>query len=385
MKKLLYLSAWDFEDGPSTGITKKIRAQIKAFEGFGYEVSVSHIAKDRFVFEGEEGTVDIGAVGKLRKLTGFKLFYHYLKKEFRKGEGSYPYVYSRYQLCDLYYLKILKLLKKHGARIIVEIPTYPYDEERPAGILWWGLYSMDKVLRCFLHNYADRILTYSDEENIFSLPTIRTSNGVDLDSICEVSPKADPNGIINIIAVAGLAKWHGYDRFLRGLGEYYRANPKPDRIIHFHIAGDGPVRGQYEAIVKEYGIEEYVTFYGMLYGKKLDELYDKCQIGIENLGFHRCSVNKVSTIKSKEYAAKGIPFITSCDVDLFKDEDFVLSFDPDESDIDINRVIAFNDRLYKGTDRQKTADRIREIAAKRASVHVTLKPVDDFFGGNIEA
>ena len=380
MKKLLYLSAWDFEDGPSTGITKKIRAQIKALRGFGYDVDITHIAGKRCVIEKETDVIEIGAVGRLRKLTAFREIYFYLKKAINQGDLSYKYVYSRYQLCDFFYLKNLKLLKKNGAKIIVEIPTYPYDEEQPAGILWWGLYAMDKFFRKSVHRFADRILTYSDADVIFEVPTIKTSNGVDMDSIAMRKPVSHPANELNVIAVAGLAKWHGYDRFLRGMGEYYRTNPNPDIKVTFHIAGDGPVKPEYEAIVKEYELSDYVTFYGMLYGEKLDELYDMCSIGIENLGFHRCGVDHVSTIKSKEYAAKGLPFITSCDVDLFKGEDFVLSIPAGEDPVDIDEVIDFANRVYAGTTEEEKAKSIRDIASKRASVNVTLKPVDDYFG-----
>ena len=37
-KRLLFLTTWDFSDGPSTGITKKIKSQIKVFLKQGYEV-----------------------------------------------------------------------------------------------------------------------------------------------------------------------------------------------------------------------------------------------------------------------------------------------------------------------------------------------------------
>ena len=38
MKKLLFITTWDFADGPSTGITNKIKAQIKAFENTDFNL-----------------------------------------------------------------------------------------------------------------------------------------------------------------------------------------------------------------------------------------------------------------------------------------------------------------------------------------------------------
>ena len=48
-KRLLFLTTWDFSDGPSTGITKKIKSQIKVFLKQGYEVDYTYIS-DNYVW-----------------------------------------------------------------------------------------------------------------------------------------------------------------------------------------------------------------------------------------------------------------------------------------------------------------------------------------------
>ena len=60
---------------------------------------------------------------------------------------------------------------------------------------------------------------------------------------------------IRLVAVAGLAKWHGYDRLLEGLGEYYRTDV--ERKVIFHIVGEGPVREEYEQTEHGNGRENY--------------------------------------------------------------------------------------------------------------------------------
>ena len=79
-----------------------------------------------------------------------------------------------------------------------------------------------------MNGVVDRIYTYSEDNQIWGIPTICSSNGIDFDlvSIRKVEKKRES---INLIAVAGLAKWHGYDRILRGMGEYYKEGcPKFD-------------------------------------------------------------------------------------------------------------------------------------------------------------
>ena len=53
-KRLLFLTTWDFSDGPSTGITKKIKSQIKVFLKQGYEVDYTYIS-DNYVWIYEKG------------------------------------------------------------------------------------------------------------------------------------------------------------------------------------------------------------------------------------------------------------------------------------------------------------------------------------------
>ncbi len=123
------------------------------------------------------------------------------------------------------FLSLLKRLHENGCTIVVEIPTYPYDREKQSGLLWDILFKIDKIYRVKMNGVVDRIYTYSEDNQIWGIPTICSSNGIDFDlvSIRKVEKKRES---INLIAVAGLAKWHGYDRILRGMGEYYKEGEK---------------------------------------------------------------------------------------------------------------------------------------------------------------
>ena len=137
MRKILYLTTWDFSDGPSTGITNKIKGQIKAFKTYGFAVNYTYIADGGVYYHKDNQDLFLGKVGKLRKLAANYYLYKILKEE------EYQFVYNRYGLMDLYYFKLLKSLQKSGSRIIIEIPTYPYDDERLLGVKWWLLYSLE--------------------------------------------------------------------------------------------------------------------------------------------------------------------------------------------------------------------------------------------------
>ena len=115
MKKLLFITTWDFTDGPSVGITKKIKAQIKAFQNNGFDVTYTYISNNVFYVCENNHPMALGKVGKLRKLIANYYLYQYTQNK------KYPFVYSRYGLADLFYFKVLKQLYKNGSVNIIEM------------------------------------------------------------------------------------------------------------------------------------------------------------------------------------------------------------------------------------------------------------------------
>lgn len=78
----------------------------------------------------------------------------------------------------------LRKVKKLGVRIALEIPTYPYDAEFAQSPAVRKLkLRIDRMFRCRMARYIDRIVTFSDDTEIFGRPTIRISNGIDFRSI----------------------------------------------------------------------------------------------------------------------------------------------------------------------------------------------------------
>lgn len=223
----------------------------------------------------------------------------------------------------------------------------------------------------------DRIITFSEDDEIFGIPTIKTINGLDFKKVPVRNPEPESNEI-NLIAVASIEYWHGYDRFLKGLGEYYKNEGR--RNIKFHIVGDGTPINDYKKIVEELNIKERVIFHGKKYGKELDEIYDKCSLAIACLGGHRKKLYLSSSLKSREYAAKGLPIISSISIDFIPDDyKYLLFFDSDESPINVDRVVEFYERIYKDNDSFKEVNKeIRDFAEIKCSISLAMKPVIDF-------
>ena len=74
-------------------------------------------------------------------------------------------------------------------------------------------------------------------------------------------------------------------------------------------------------------------------------LFNKCDCGIGSLGRHRVGIDKIKTLKNREYAARGIPFIYSETDSDFDTKPYVLKAPADETAIDIDSIVSFYKRL----------------------------------------
>ena len=98
-----------------------------------------------------------------------------------------------------------------------------------------------------------------------------------------------------------------------------------------------------EQTAKKYNIEQYVVNHGKLFGDKLDEVFNQCVFAIGSLGRHRSGITNIKTLKNREYAARGIPFIYSETDNDFEDKPYIIKAPADESPVNIRQIIDFID------------------------------------------
>lgn len=281
-----------------------------------------------------------------------------------------------------FFIFIKKMRRKFPkALFLLEIPTFPYKRELLCDAQMWPFYIKDNIYHGFLKRYIDKVVTFSDDKVIWGIPTIPIMNGIMVDSvkpICRTRSKSD--NIIRLLAVATLQKSHGYERLIRGLAEYYQQ--EYDRIIEIHIVGEGPEWNYYKKIVSQFHLERYVIFYGKKTGKELDAIYDNMDIALGAFGFYKRKILKSSSLKMREYLAKGLPVITGCHEDVFDKAPgcpYYLQMPDNDTTVDMQEVLFFYDRIYQnGVTRKKIINNIREIAKNEVDIEVTMKPVVDY-------
>lgn len=367
--KLLYLTTWDFTNEQADGVCKKIRSQISVFENHGYEVDIILIRKGKVIYRECGKEREIAAVGNVKKTPAYFKMYKTLKNK------KYDWIYNRYGMMDTFYYRVLKRLHQNGARVLIEIPTYPYKGEKPQGILYQLMFWWDEVYTKKLKRITDRIITYSQDKEIFGVPTIEIMNGVDVEAIEPVQKEGKPDNTIDLLMVALMQPYHGYERLLKGLHSYYQNGGTRDIFCHF--VGDGPEKHYYEEVTEKLGLRDHVRFYGKKSGIELDQIYNKADIGICSLGRYKNNVYWVSELKAGEYLAKGLPIVIGTETGILRliDKETYLRVPNDDSALDIKEIIAFYDRIHHVKERKLLAADIREMAKKFIDMKVTLQPI----------
>lgn len=367
--RILFLVYHGFSE--VSGISKKIHYQVKGLRENGHEIRLCYYGfaenghRCRYVDDEVIQDYGKGKLSGVRQRISYNCIYDYCIRE------SIEFVYARsFQNANPWLIHLFKRLKKAGIHAVTEIPTYPYDAEFVGFPFLTRLnLKIDQLFRNKLSAQMDAIVTFSDAKEIFGQRTICISNGVDLDSIPLHAPVTYSSSL-HLIGVAEVHYWHGYDRLIAGIGEYYRqrltANSKhPD--VYFHIVGGVGTSEMYDSthapgfheLMEKYGIQNRIIMHGQLFGDALTEIFNQCQFAIGSLGRHRSGITNIKTLKNREYATRGIPFIYSEQDSDFDHQPYVLKAPADESPINIPQLIDFVGNIQMSpTDIRKSVEHL---------------------------
>lgn len=371
--KLLFLIFHGFDE--SNGISKKIQYQIKALKACGLDVYTCfydassqgsccwHIDNKILADYGK------GTMAKIRKRIDYSPIIDFIKNQ------NFNFVYIRsYHNANPFTINLVKRLKKQGAKVIMEIPTYPYDNEYRTTSMKADLL-VDKMFRHQLAKTLHAIVTFSDIDRIFGQRTIRISNGIDFDAIPIKQNINNCTKELHLIGVAEVHFWHGFDRIVNGLVNYYQHNP--DYKVYFHIVGN--LSGEIEESrilppIKLHHLQPYIQLHGAMYGKELDNMFEQSDFGIGSLARHRSDITNIKTLKNREYAARGIPFIYSETDSDFDDKPYILKAPADETPIDIAQIVRFhNDLSMSPAQIRNSVQNLSWVCQMKKVIDITTK------------
>lgn len=347
--KILFLIYHGFSE--HSGISKKIHYQIKGLRENGHEVHVCtyYIREDGHRVRMIDDDIVLQDFGSGR-WAAMKQRFSFRKLTDYVIDNGYEFVYARsFHNANPATVRMFKRFKAHGIPSVMEIPTYPYDQEYAGTTSLENKIKLmlDKLYRKKLAAQMEAIVTFTNDKEIFGQRTICISNGIDYDHIPIQQKLPHPDNEVHLIGVAEVHYWHGYDRLIAGLGEYYQ---KPhDKEVYFHIVGgvaDSEMYGSEHAkgfheLIQKYGIEKYVIFHGPKFGNELDELFNQADFAIGSLGRHRSGITHIKTLKNREYAARGIPFVYSETDEDFEQMPYIIKAKADDSPINVDKITEF--------------------------------------------
>ncbi len=353
------------------GVGKKMRWQIETFCEAG-------LPCEPYFFRVNREMEKLGAAGKAAYMLPGANFSPHWEADPRLSEADFLYFRHPPAATGPMRRALAALKRRNPAlRVVMEIPTYPYEGElKGASRL---LLLKDRRNRERLAGAVDALSVVwngTAYASLWGLPVIGFQNGC---RVAEIAPKAPTDdGCIDLLAVSRFSGWHGYDRLIAGMAAYYRAGGA--REVRLHLVGvstDGTLE-RYRALAEREGLAERVLFHGFQSGAALDALYDLADIGVSTMGDRGPGFAAHSDLKTREYLAKGLPLISGNVMDVLRGEDvpWYLEFPCDGTAIDLERVIAFYDRVYPaGCDRRALIGDIRDFARRTCDMSSTFAPV----------
>lgn len=371
MKKGLFIVTKDMKESAESdsGVSKKILQQLEAFRKH-YDIELV----EAYYKRSKMGKI-FSRIPLFPNMFSIKgLIVDYRKLDF---------IYFRYDWGDLQTVLFFRKLKRKSPRckIIIELPTYPIDLDKLTTKWHQKIFKYKHIIWSrFLKKYVDRAVLFSNDSYAYGVPTIKASNGIDTASVSMKKFTEYNEKEIRLISVSNMIKWHGIDRLIKGIHQYKR-DSKNQRSICLHLVGRGREESYLRELVAKYNLNNEVIFHGYKFGAELQSVFDQSDLGIELLGIHRNkAVSISSSLKSREYFAKGIPFISECE---FEDEcnvvsEYILSVPADESPIEIEEVVAFYDRCFKDKELGRTERVLNSFAKEKLDINVVMQVVFDY-------
>lgn len=378
MKKLIYISY--NEKNKFIGVNKKMKSQCYEFSKYYhtkliYPEGNNICIEDVNTMESKSITDALslkkfkqGNIKKLFNLIRILKFNSRIKKIILAEKPDIIYI-RKYSILNG--IRILKKFKKRNdVYIIYEIPTYPYEDEMKKEAKHY-VYVLNKIFDKSMEKISDLIPVVLGRDVEFnSKKYLPISNGINIADINVKNKSILKDGKLNLIGIANVSSWHGYDRVIKGLKNYYDSNPNLE--VYFHIVGDGDEITNLKNLVSQYGLQDKVIFHGMKIGQELESIINISDIGIGSLGMHRAGLICGCTLKVREYCARGIPFVIGYIDKGFKDNfKYILKIKPDESDININRIIQFYDEIKD----KNYINEMRSYAEENLTWEATMKSI----------
>ena len=241
-------------------------------------------------------------------------------------------VYMRYMMTFSKAPAAFQAVKESGAKLVMEHPTYPFENGKKTNLL------REPVFRYadYVFRQVEPLIGERNDGALNGRPAMNITNGVDADSLPLHRSRGEA-GPPAILALASMTRGQGYDRLLRAM-----APVQEDYVIYFAGGSSDGSLEEWQRLAQELNMGEKAQFLSPVQGAALDELTDRCDIGMGGLGIHRLGQTVSRPLKQREYMARGLPFFYAVnDPDMPEDERMCRHLPDDETIPDGAEILRF--------------------------------------------
>jgi glycosyltransferase involved in cell wall biosynthesis len=371
------------DDNPDSGVLKKARYQVAALNDLGIESVLVIITAEKGNDE-ESATMKFFYYGTserktiLSRFTRAQKIRRIISDIIRSLNSDDIFYYRGLEFMIIYYPHtFFRLFRK--CRILSEHQSIEFNQH----LLYheYGAALINVLTGTIITGQSDGIIGVTEEitrywkRRIFyrTLPSATIPNGFSVTSVgVRKLPFYTPQEL-HVLFVGNISRWHGLDRFIRGMAAYH--GPVH---VNLHIIGEGDELENIRALTHSLAVTHAVHFHGFLSGHDLDRVFDQYHLAIGSLGIHRNGMKQASALKVREYCSRGIPFmISNDDPDFPHTFPYCLSLPPDDTSVSIDTVIGFYHKVYA---HQSHPGEMREYAEEHLDWRVKGMHLKEFIG-----
>lgn len=278
-----------------------------------------------------------------------------------------------------HYTRAGGFLRRHGRKLITEHHTNELAQMLlyRGGISRYAFALIEKLSAARFLRRVRGIIGVTDELRRHELqlagakPSTVIGNGILVAETPFTSFRPFDGRELHLVFVANdFPPWQGLGRLLSGLEAFCG----PERVV-LHLVGR--VYPEVQARIEQTRWPHAeVQLHGRLHGADLDRVMERATLGVSSLGLYTNRMTEACTLKSREYAARGLPFLMGyTDPDLPAGTPFVLEVPNDPSPVDIAAVVDFARRISTVPDLNR---RIRTFAEEHLDWVPKLRRLHQF-------
>jgi hypothetical protein len=336
---------------PTDGVFKKISGQAKAAKELGLDLDFLVLSESALQkgWNIKSYSLNLPRNRILKKIA--RDFFRY--KTMGKSVNLAPYhrVILRYpSSVDLRYKNFFdkhknKIITEHHSNVIMELRNLEVGPLNPFRLF------LERLNAPKLLSRVAGIIAVTDEIRNMQLnllaeskPSTVISNGVDVESIPFTEFRGFNGQSLSMVFVSNtFYSWHGLDRLLEGMRDY-----QGDIRLNLFLMGRVYRKKELKMIEDLKKKSVNIHLLEKCTGEKMNDYFKRSNIAIGSLALYRNRMSQACVLKTREYMARGIPFIYAYeDVDFGDDCDFALKFANSRDPIDMDKVIRFAQQVSK--------------------------------------